>query len=88
MDKKETARWFVGSYRHAQPLPRRNLYEAIRLYCNATQAIMADMFGISVQAWRYRERVKRMYHMAEILALYEVSDMKPEQFIQLLKDCA
>jgi hypothetical protein len=53
-----------------------------------TQRRAAALFGISEQSWRYRERMKRMYHVAEILALREVSGMSDRDFIKLMSECA
>ncbi len=81
-------RYFVGSYRHAMPYPRKNLYFAVRELLNIPQAKAAKVFGVTVPAWRYRERTKRLYHTAEILALFEMSMLSNRDFIQLLRDCA
>ena len=81
-------KYWVGTYRHAMPYPRMNVYFAVRHHLNATQAHVAKLIGITPAAWRYRERGKRMYHVAELLCLQELSGMTNGAFIQLLKDCA
>lgn len=81
-------KWWVGSYRHAMPYPKDNLYRRIRYTMGLTQRRAAALFGMSHHAWCYRERVKRMYHLAEILALREVSGMSDRDFLKLMSDCA
>ncbi len=81
-------KWWVGSYRHAMPYPADNLYRRLRMHMRLTQRRAAALFGISEQAWRYRERMKRMYHVAEILALREVSGMSDRDFLKLMSECA
>ncbi len=90
-EKKDTTvaeRWFVGRYRHLQPYPQGNLYSAIRQYMGLSQRKCAALFGVTEQQWRYRERVKRLYHVAEILALADFASLTPEQLYQLLNDVA
>ena len=81
-------RYYIGSYRHAQPMPKGNLYGTVRRRLGLTMRDMARAFGVSNAAWGYRERTKRMYHIAEICALYEASGLTARQFINLLKDIA
>jgi len=81
-------RWWIGQYRHAMPYPKDNVYRRLRLTMGITQKRAAALFGISEQAWRYRERMKRMYHVAEILALFDASGMSHKDFFKLLNDCA
>jgi transcriptional regulator with XRE-family HTH domain len=88
MAQNTAQRWFIGSYRHLQPYPKGNLYYEVRKYLGLSQARMASLFGVSVRAWQYRERVKRMYHCAEIAALQEVSGLDAESFMKFLKDVA
>jgi hypothetical protein len=49
---------------------------------------MAREFGTTRRRWQYREQGKRMYRVAEIMALYEASELTPEQFIKLLSKIA
>lgn len=88
MAQTTAQRWFIGSYRHIQPYPKGNLYYAVRKYLGLSQGRMAALFGVSVRAWQYRERTKRMYHVAEVVALREVSGMSEVDFMQLLNDVA
>lgn len=81
-------KWWIGSYRHAMPYPNDNLYRRLRYEMKLTQRRAAALFGISEQAWRYRERMKRMYHLAEIIALFETSGMSYTEFMKIVKDCA
>jgi hypothetical protein len=53
-----------------------------------SQAQAAEAFGISLDAWSYRERTKRLYHAAEVLALHEFSRLDGNSFIKLLNDVA
>ena len=81
-------KWWIGQYRHAMPYPRDNVYRRLRMEMKLTQRRAAALFGISEQAWRYRERMKRMYHVAEILALFDASGMSHKDFFKLLNECA
>lgn len=86
--EKPAERHNIGSYRHLQPFPKDNLYHRVRRLRGLSQRQMADAFGVSWSAWKYRERVKRMYHVSEVLALMEASELGPTAFINLLKDIA
>jgi hypothetical protein len=81
------ARIKVGHY-HALEYARGNLYVAIRKRLGLTRVAMSQMLGIGEETLRYRERMKRVYHPCEILALLEVSSMSLEDFMQLLNDIA
>ena len=85
---KVADKWFIGSYRHTQPLPKGNLYYAVRTHLGLSQSKVAALFGVTTDRWKYRERVKRMYHVAEVCALRELSGMDDAQFIRLLNDIA
>ncbi len=78
----------VRNYRHVSPLPRDNVYRVVRMHLGLSQNAIAKMFGVSRMAWMYRERTKRMYRIAELRALRELSGLDAETFIQLLDDCA
>ena len=80
-------KWYVGSYRHQQPIVR-NVYYAVRSMLKLSQKQVAIAFGVSFHQWNYRERTKRMYHVAELLALKELSGLDDQQFIKLLNDVA
>jgi hypothetical protein len=86
--KKLKDKYWVGTYRHAMPYPRMNVYYAVRQHLRTSQAHAAKLMGVSPAAWRYRERTKRLYHVAELLCLQELAGMSNGAFIQLLKDCA
>lgn len=81
-------RWYVGSYRHAMPFPRMNLYFAVRQHMGITQKRAGALLGITPKSWQYRERAKRMYHLAEILCLMEMSGLSPTDFFKLMSKCA
>jgi hypothetical protein len=36
----------------------------------------------------YRERVKVLYNLQEVVELYEISGLTPDDFMELLKDVA
>jgi hypothetical protein len=86
--RREGYKWGVEGFNHAQAYPKGNLYHAVRQLRDETIVGMAQSFGVSAKAWTYRERVKRMYRVAEIMALYEASDLSPEQFMKLLSKIA
>lgn len=88
MSKKVAEKWFVGSYRHLQPFPKGNLYYAVRRFMGLSQVKVAALYGVSEQAWRYRERTKRLYHVAEVLALRDLCGMNDADFMRLLNDVA
>ncbi len=81
------ARIKVGHY-HTLDNARGNLYVAIRKRLGLTRVAMSRLLDIGEETLRYRERMKRVYHPCEILALLEVSNMSLEEFIQLLNDIA
>lgn len=87
LHKRPNARIKVGHY-HTLPMSKGNLYQAIRKRLKMTRAQFSEYIGISTTALRYRERVKRMYHMCEILALLQASGMSTDEFAQLLNDIA
>lgn len=80
--------WFIGSYRHAMPWPKDNVYRAVRMRLGLPRRQMCLRTGLSRGQWEYRERVKRMYHVAELLWLHEVSGLSWEEYRELLNDCA
>jgi hypothetical protein len=88
MVEKYADRWFVGRYRHLQPFPQGNLYLAIRREMNLSQRVISRLFGVTDYQWRYRERTKRMYHVAEVMALYEMSGVTWDRFGEILKSVA
>lgn len=81
------ARIKVGHY-HTLDNARGNLYVAVRRHLDLSRAAMAKLLSIGEETLRYRERMKRVYHPCEILALFEVSNMTLEDFMQLLNDIA
>lgn len=85
---KPSDKYWIGNYRHAQPAPKANLYWRLRARMGLTQRKAAALYGVSVQAWRYRERFKRMYHIGEILALHDMSGMSHAEFAKLMSECA
>lgn len=89
--KRATAlreKYWVGNYRHAMPYPKCNVYLRVRQHLQASQTYAAKLIGITPTQWRYRERSKRMYHVAELLCLHELSGLAPREFLNLLSECA
>lgn len=88
-DSRQLAvKWNIEGFNHAQPYPQGNLYYAVRQIQELPVRAMAEKFGCSKAAYTYREQSKRMYRVAEIMALYEASELTPEQFIKLLSKIA
>lgn len=81
------ARIPVGHY-HTMPLPRGNLYQAVRKITGMPRSSFAQLIKISEYQLRYRERTKRTYHLCEVVALYAASGMTWETFGELLNDIA
>lgn len=81
------ARLKVGHY-HTLEYARGNLYVAIRKHLGLTRVAMSELLGIGEETLRYRERMKRVYHPCEILALHEVSGLSLEDYMKLLNDIA
>lgn len=85
---KISNRGYIGNYRHAVPYPKDNLYRRIRIEMRLTQSRAAAIFGMSASSWRYRERQKRMYHLAELVELQQGSGISMIDFMKLVKECA
>lgn len=81
------SKYNIGNYRHAQPVAKANVYWMVRQHLGLSQRAIAKMFGISHQAWKYRERVKIMYRASELRALRDLSGLDAATFIELLDDC-
>lgn len=79
---------FVGKYSHQQPLPKGNLYNAVRRHLGLSVAGACKAFGVGLTAWTYRERSKRLYRIAEIVALQELSGLSNDDFVKMLNDVA
>ena len=78
----------IASYRHVAPWPKGNLYLRVRTHLGLSQGRIAALFGCDIRSWQYRERGKRMYHVAEVAALYELSGVDADTFMQFIKDVA
>jgi hypothetical protein len=50
-----------------------------------SQREFGALLGISKHAVMYRERVKRMYHAHELLALKEACKLSDKAFVELLR---
>lgn len=81
------ARIPVGHY-HTMPLPRGNLYQAVRKVTGMPRSSFASLLKISEYQLRYRERVKRTYHLCEVMALFVASGMTWDDYGKLLNDIA
>lgn len=64
------------------------LYRLLRNRLGITQKAMAALVGCSVDAITAREAKKRLYSAEEMIALYEISGMTAEEWIQLLREVA
>jgi len=49
---------------------------------------MASFLGLTTDALKYRERTKQSFYLLEIVMLFEVSGMTPEEFVEMLRDIA
>jgi hypothetical protein len=85
---KVADKWGVGSYKHLSPWPKGNLYRYVRRSMGLSQSKIADIFGCSLKAWKYRESTNRHLCIAEILALHELSGLTDSEFMKLLNDIA
>lgn len=79
---------FITGYRHNLGIIRGNLYCRVRAQLRLSRAAMARLIGMTHPALRYRERFKQMYHLNEIVGLYEVSGLDAKSFIELLREIA
>ena len=75
----------IDGYLHSQPRPVVSLYRAIRMRLRLSQPEFGKLLGISRDAVAYRERVKRMYHAHELLALKEACKLSDKAFVELLR---
>lgn len=87
-DATIASKFWIGTFRHAMPWPRGNVYRNVRMMLGLSQSQAAKAFGVSVASWKYRERMKRMYHVAELLALHELSGLTADNYLKLLKEVA
>lgn len=82
-----SARIKVGHY-HTIAQARGNLYQAVRKVTGMPRSSFSAMLGITEYQLRYRERVKRTYHLCEVMALFVASGMSWDDYGQLLNDIA
>ena len=75
----------IDGYLYTQPRPVLSLYRALRMKMNMSQREFGALLGISKHAVMYRERVKRMYHAHELLALKEACKLTDKAFVELLR---
>jgi hypothetical protein len=47
-----------------------------------------ERLGIKLSAYQYRERVKSMYYPLEFAVLHDLSQLPPDEFINILYDIA
>ena len=78
----------ITGYLHQQPRPAFPLYRAIRKRLGLTQRAFARLLNVSVAAVLYRERVKRVYHLYELVELQRITKLSDKAFMQLLRDSA
>ena len=87
-ERRYGIKYAIEGFSHAQAYPQGNLYHAVRQLHDETLTGMARKFGTTRRRWQYREQAKKTYRVAEIMALYEASELTPEQFIKLLSKIA
>lgn len=88
IDKAQLKPRILEGYRHNLPIKRGNLYQAIRHRLGLSRVAMAALLGIKPDSVRYRERQKQLYHPAEVVVLFSVSGMTPDDFLGLMRDIA
>jgi hypothetical protein len=49
---------------------------------------MCELLDLKPHALKYRERIKQSFYLLEIVMLFEVSGMTPEEFVEMLRDIA
>lgn len=72
--------------RHAARRARHNLYMSVRHYLKLSREKFCALTGLSIHTLIYRERCKVLYNTHEVVELYELSGMTPDEFMRLLKD--
>jgi hypothetical protein len=78
----------TGKYRHEIQGWLVNPYKAVRLHLRWPVHQMASFLGLTTDALKYRERTKQSFYLLEIVMLFEVSGMTPEEFVEMLRDIA
>lgn len=73
-------------YRHGQKFYKGNLYSEIRKRTGWTREVMGEAIGCTADSLKYRERMKAMYHLKEVVGLWELSGMSADDYMKLLKD--
>jgi DNA-binding XRE family transcriptional regulator len=74
--------------RHATIGARGNLYVAVRRTLGLSREALAEQVGVPKSTLMYRERVKVLYNLLEVVELFELSKLSPDEFMKLLKDIA
>lgn len=77
-----------GRYRHEIQGWLINPYRAVRLHNKWTFRRMCELLDLKPHALKYRERIKQSFYLLEIVMLFEVSGMTPEEFVEMLRDIA
>ena len=77
-----------GRYRHEIQGWLINPYRAVRLHNKWGFKKMCELLGLKPEALKYRERIKQSFYLLEIVMLFEVSQMTPEEFVEMLRDIA
>lgn len=78
----------TANYLRFEHHERGALYSAIRHRLGVTQRAMAALLGVSRDAIVVREHRKRLYTITELLALLDISQLSPDEFVQLLREIA
>ncbi len=64
------------------------LYKIIRSRLGLTQTQLGALIGCSQSAIVNRESKKRLYSIVELVELYALSGMTPEEWVNLMKEIA
>ena len=76
----------ITGYLHQMPRPAINLYRALRMKCGLTQEQMCERLGIGLHALRYRERIKRIYHLHELAELQRICKLSDRAMMDLIRN--
>ena len=87
-ERRRFGRVCEGKYRHQIAMSNGSIYRAIRHRLGLSQSEMANRLGIKLSAYQYRERVKSMYYPLEFAVLHDLSQLPPDEFINILYDIA
>ena len=79
---------YAGKYKHQIGVASGNVYRAVRQRMGLSQTAMAERLGLKLTGYQYRERQKTMYYPLELAVLHDLSQLPPDEFINILYDIA